>query len=168
MRPFSIRLFLPSGSPDGILVATNDSWPGRAVVYPRGLAGEVKERQEYRQPGVYALLGQKRMYIGGGDPVGDCLDSDAENKDFWHKAVFFTAEGGRLDKAHVQYLESRLIALAKDSGRVSLVHENQHAAPGLSEEGYAFAERFLYEILQMLPLLGFHHLSPLGYVDDCD
>ena len=160
MQPFSIRIFLPSGSPDGILVATNDSWLGRAVVYPRRFAGEVKGRKEYKQPGVYVLLGPNRMYIGGGDPVGDCLDVDARDKDFWHKAVFFTAEGGRINKSHVQHLESRLIALAKDSGRVSLVHENQHAAPGLSEEGYAFAESFLYEILRMLPLLGFHHVSP--------
>ncbi len=166
MRPFSIRIFSPSGTPDGVLVATNDNWPGRAVIYPRDLAGEVKGRKEYLQPGVYILVGPKRMYIGEGDPVGDRLDTHARNKAFWNKAVFFTAEGGRLNKAHVQHLESRLIALAKDTGRVTLENGNQPTVPALSEEDYAFAENFLHECLLMLPLLGFQQFVPVGTEGD--
>ncbi len=161
MRPFSIRIFSPSGTPDGVLVATNDNWPGRAVIYPRDLAGEVKGRKEYQQPGVYILVGPSRMYIGEGDPVGDRLDAHARNKAFWRKAVFFSAEGGRLNKAHVQHLESRLIALAKDTGRVTLENGNQPSVPALSEEDYAFAENFLHECLLMLPLLGFQQFVPV-------
>lgn len=159
MRPFSIRLFSPSGAPDGILVASRDDWPGRAVIFPRALAGEVKGRKEYQQPGIYILVSSKRMYIGEGDPVGDRIDSHVKHKDFWKKGVFFTAEGGRLNKAHVQHLESRLIALAKHAHRVPLDNANQPTVPALSEEEHAFTENFLHEVLLMLSLLGFWQFS---------
>lgn len=159
MRPFSIRLFSPSGAPDGILVASRDDWPGRAVIFPRELAGEVKGRKEYQQPGVYMLVSNKRMYIGEGDPVGDRIDSHVRKRDFWKKGVFFTAEGGRLNKAHVQHLEARLIALAKTVNRVTLENATQPTVPALSEEDHAFSENFLHEILLMLPILGFWQFS---------
>lgn len=159
MRPFSIRLFSPSGAPDGILVASRDDWPGRAVIFPRALAGEVKGRKEYQQPGIYILVSRKRMYIGEGDPVGDRIDTHVKYKDFWKKGVFFTAEGGRLNKAHVQHLESRLISLAKHANRVPLDNANQPTVPALSEEDHAFTENFLHEVLLMLPLLGFWQFS---------
>ncbi|MFZ2268622.1 MAG: GIY-YIG nuclease family protein [Azonexus sp.] len=159
MRPFSIRIFVPSGDPEGIRIVSRDDWPGKAVVFPRELLGEVKGRREYQQPGVYLLAGGKRLYIGEGDPLGERLDSHARNKTFWKKAVFFTAESGRLNKAHVQHLESRLVGLAHAAGLAELDNGNQPLPPALSEEEYASAENFLREILLMLPLLGFWHFD---------
>lgn len=159
MRPFSIRLFSPSGEPEGILIASRDDWPGRAVIFPRELAGEVKGRKEYQQPGIYILVSSKLMYIGEGDPVGDRIDTHVKMKDFWRRGIFFTAEGGRLNKAHVQHLESRLIAMAKLAKRVGLDNANQPTVPALSEEEHAFTENFLREVLLMLPILGFWQFS---------
>ncbi|MBL1265851.1 GIY-YIG nuclease family protein [Methylomicrobium sp. RS1] len=155
MRPFSIKIFVPSGDPEGVRIVSRDDWPGKAVVFPRELLGEVKGRREYQQPGVYLLAGGKKLYIGEGDPLGERLGEHARKKAFWKKAVFFTAEGGRLNKAHVQHLESKLIALAHDAGLVELDNGNQPTTPALSEEEYASAENFLREILLILPLLGF-------------
>ena len=155
MRPFSIKIFVPSGDPEGVRVVTRDDWTGKAIVFPRPLLGEVKGRREYQQPGVYLLAGGKKLYIGEGDPVGKRLEDHASKKAFWKKAVFFTAEGGRLNKAHVQHLESRLCALARQANLAELDNGNHPAAPALSEEEYASAENFLREILLMLPLLGF-------------
>lgn len=157
--PFSIRIFVPSGDPEGVLVASRDDWPGKAVVFPRHLLGEVKGRREFKQPGVYLLVGPKKIYIGEGDPVGERLNDHARKKEFWSKAVFFTSEGGRLNKAHVQHLESRLYGLAKESARVDLDNEKNPQPPALSEEDYAFAQNFLGEITLMLPLLGFWQLE---------
>jgi len=133
-------MFAPSGDPDGVIVASRDDWLGRAVVFPRALVGEVRGRREYAQPGVYILVSQKRMYIGEGDPLGVRIDAHIKQKDFWRRGVFFTAEGGRLNKAHIQHLESRLIALAKNAGRVEMDNANQPAVPGLLEEEHAFVE----------------------------
>lgn len=155
MRPFSIKIFVPSGDPEGVRVVSRDDWTGRAVVFPRELLGEVKGRREYQQPGVYLLAGGKKLYIGEGDPVGKRLEDHASKKSFWRKAIFFTAEGGRLNKAHVQHLESRLCSLAKQANLAELDNGNQPIPPALSEDEHAACENFLGEILLMLPLLGF-------------
>lgn len=155
MRPFSIKIFVPSGNPEGVRVVTRDDWTGKAIVFPRELLGEVKGRREYQQPGIYLLAGAKKLYIGEGDPVGKRLEDHASKKSFWRKAIFFTAEGGRLNKAHVQHLESRLYSLAKQASLADLENVQQPTPPALSEDEHAFCENFLGEILLMLPLLGF-------------
>lgn len=159
MRPFSIRLFAPSGDPEGVLVASRDDWPGRAIIFPRELVGEVRGRKEYAEPGVYLLVSSRHMYIGEGDPVGKRIDDHVKNKDFWGRGVFFTAEGRRLNKAHVQHLESRLVGLAKQAARVKLDNANTPQPPALSEEEHAFSENFLAQMLLTLPLLGFWQFS---------
>lgn len=166
LRPFSIRIFVPSGNPEGILVASRDDWPGKATIFPRELIGEAKRRREFQQPGVYLLVGRNKGYIGEGDPVGERLERHAKEKEFWHRAVFFTSESGRLNKAHVQHLESRLIRLAKEANRIVLDNGNTPTTPNLSEEEHAFAENFLREILLMLPLLGFWHLDAEDVLPD--
>ena len=82
--------------------------------------GEVKARPELAQTGVYLLLGPRpdgegeMLYVGEGDPIRPRLESHYAQKDFWTRAIgFTTATAGQLNKAHVQFLESRLIALAR-------------------------------------------------------
>lgn len=153
--PFTTKLFAPSGSPDGVLVASRDDWPGRAIIFPKELVGEVKGRKEYTEPGVYLLVSARKMYIGEGDPVGDRIDSHVAKKDFWRRGLIFTAEGRRLNKAHIQHLESRLVGIANQTGRVDLDNVNKPKPPALSEEEHAFCENFLQQMLMTLPLLGF-------------
>lgn len=69
MRPFSIRIFVPSGDPNGVLVASRDDWPGRVVIFSRDLLREAKGRKEFALPGVYLLVSGNKLYIGEGDPV---------------------------------------------------------------------------------------------------
>jgi hypothetical protein len=166
--PFTTKLFAPSGSPDGVIVASRDDWPGRAIVFPRELVGEVKGRKEYSEPGVYVLVSARQMYIGEGDPVGYRIDSHVNKKDFWRRGVFFTAEGQRLNKAHIQHLESRLVSIAKQTGNTELVNGNSPQKPALCEEDFAFCENFLFHILQTLPLLGFHQFKADMGLDDAE
>lgn len=153
--PFTTKLFAPSGSPDGVIVASRDDWTGRAIIFPRELVGEVKGRKEYSEPGVYLLVSARKMYIGEGDPVGGRIDSHVSNKEFWKRGLIFTAEGRRLNKAHIQHLESRLVSIAQQANRVELDNGNNPKPPVLSEEEYAFCESFLQQMLLTLPLLGF-------------
>lgn len=160
MRPFTIKLFVPSGNPNGVLVASRDDWPGRAVIFPRALIGEVRGRKEFNQPGVYILVGKNKMYVGEGDPVGTRLDDHVKKKDFWTRAIFFTAESGRLNKAHIQHLESKLHGVGKEVSRVTVENIQNPGEPVLSEEDRAFANGFFQEILNMLPSLGFNQFIP--------
>ena len=162
MKPdaFSLRIFVADGDPDGLRIVERSNWIGKAVVFPRALLPNVKQRNEFTQTGVYLLLGPRddgegdKLYIGEGDPVRPRLESHYANKGFWSWAVFFVAGQGQLNKAHVQFLESRLIRLAKVAKRMPLDNANQPSEPTLSEADSADMEVFLKNMLGMLPILG--------------
>jgi hypothetical protein len=158
--PFSLRIFVADGDPDGLRIIERSNWTGRAIVFPRALFPEVRDRDEFQQTGVYILIGPKpdsdgdKIYIGEGDPVRQRLESHYATKDFWTHAVFFVAGPGHLNKAHIQYLESKLVARAAEAKRMSLDNGNKPAEPTLSEADRADMEVFLQNILGMLPVLG--------------
>lgn len=97
------------------------------------------------------------LYVGEGDPIRPRLESHYAQKDFWTRAIgFTTTTAGQLNKAHVQFLESRLVALARAAKRMPLDNANQPAEPSLSEADRADMEVFLGHMLGMLPVLGVH------------
>lgn len=57
--PFSLRIFVADGDPDGLRVVERSNWIGKALMFPRALLPRVKGRSELSQTGVYLLLGQK-------------------------------------------------------------------------------------------------------------
>lgn len=160
--PFSLRIFVADGDPDGLRLVERSNWIGKAVIFPRALYPEVRERDEFQQTGVYLLIGLResgsgdQIYIGEGDPVRPRLEQHYAKKDFWTKAVFFVAGQAQLNKAHVQYLESQLIKLATAAKRVQLENGNSPTEPTLSEADRADMDVFLGNILGMLPVLGVH------------
>lgn len=162
LTPFSLRIFVADGDPDGLRLVERSNWIGKAVVFPRSLLPKIKGRDEFNQTGVYLLLGPRedgqgdQLYIGEGDPIGPRLDSHYAKKDFWTRAVFFVAGPGQLNKAHVQFLESRLVQQAKAAKRVQLENGNAPTEPSLSEADRADMVVFLANLLSMLPVLGIH------------
>jgi hypothetical protein len=163
MTPFSLRIFVADGDPDGLRIVEKSNWIGKALVFPRALLPQVKARPELAQTGVYLLLGPRpdregdMLYVGEGDPIRPRLESHYAKKDFWTRAIgFTTTTSGQLNKAHVQFLESRLIALARAAKRMPLDNANQPAEPSLSEADRADMEVFLGHMLGMLPVLGVH------------
>ncbi len=162
LKPFSLRIFVADGDPDGLRVVERSNWVGKAIVFPRALLPKIKQRAELDQTGVYLLLGPREngegemLYIGEGDPVRPRLESHYAQKDFWNRAVCFVAAPGQLNKAHVQFLEANLIRLANAAKRLPLDNANQPAEPSLSEADCADMQVFLENMLGMLPVLGIH------------
>ena len=161
--PFSLRIFIADGDPDGLRIVEKSNWIGKALVFPRALLPQVKARPELAQTGLYLLLGPRpdgegdMLYVGEGDPILPRLQDHQAKKDFWTRAIgFTTTTAGQLNKAHVQFLESRLIALARAAKRMPLDNANQPAEPSLSEADRAEMEVFLGHMLGMLPVLGVH------------
>lgn len=158
--PFSLKIFVATGDPDGLRIVERSNWIGRAIVFPRSLLPTIKQREEFAQTGVYLLLGPRpdgdgeMIYIGEGDPVKPRLENHFNNKDFWTRAVFFVAGAGQLNKAHVQFLESQLIQRAKDAKRMRLENIKSENEPTLSEADRADMLVFLDHMLSMLPVLG--------------
>lgn len=161
-QPFSLRIFVADGDPDGLRLVERSNWIGKALMFPRALYTKVRTRDEFNQTGVYLLLGPRTdgdgemLYIGEGDPVGPRLESHYAKKDFWTQAVFLVAGSGQLNKAHVQYLEAKLVAKALAAKRVKLDNGNTPTEPTLSEADRADMDVFLGNILGMLPVLGIH------------
>lgn len=161
-KPFSLRIFVTDGDPDGLRLVERSNWIGKAVIFPRALYPTVRGREEFQQTGVYLLIGPResgdgdQIYIGEGDPVRPRLEQHYAKKDFWTRAVFFVAGSGQLNKAHVQYLEAQLINRANAAKRVPLENNNFPTEPTLSEADRADMDVFLENILGMLPVLGIH------------
>lgn len=162
VTPFSLRIFVADGDPDGLRIVERFNASARAVVFPRALLPQVKARPELQQTGVYLLLGPRPdgegdlLYVGEGDPIRPRLESHYAQKDFWTRAIGFVAVGGLMNKAHVQFLEARLIALARAAKRVPLDNGNFPSEPTLSEADRADMLVFLDHMLGMLPVLGVH------------
>lgn len=158
-RPTSIRIFLADGIPDGLRIVEKSNWTGRAVVANRTQIDRALTRDEMAQPGVYVLTGTSdegasRLYVGEADVLRERVRQHVANKEFWTRIVAFSSSNEGLNKAHVRYLEARLISLARESKQWELENGTHPAPPPLSEPDRADAEWFLAEMLVIFPLLG--------------
>ena len=75
------------------------------------------------------------------------------SKDFWNNVTFFITKDENLTKAHVRYIEGRLIEIAKTAGR-SIVMNSQGSGAKLPESDREDMEVFLVKMQQVLPVLG--------------
>jgi hypothetical protein len=160
LRPFFIRVLVPTGDPDGLRIVEKSNWTGVGVVFNRTNYKEVVSRGELEKTGVYVLVGTSNdsilptLYIGEGDPVKNRLNQHYGKKDFWEWAVFFVAKDDSLNKAHVQHLEAELLRLAREAKQCKLDNGQGALVPTLSEAELALADSFLHDILSIFPLLG--------------
>jgi len=159
-KPYSIKIFLPGGDPDGVRTIEKSNWSGAGIVIPRALMGEAKSRRELTRTGVYVLVGPPeesglpRVYVGEGDPIKPRLEQHAAKKDFWTNCIAFTSKDENMNKAHVQFIESRLVSLAAHAKRCVLDNGNVPSLPSLSEADVADSEGFLFEMMLCFPVLG--------------
>ena len=159
-RPFSIKLFVPSGDPDDLRIIEKSNWTGVGVVVHRASYKSLSKRPEADRTGVYILVGSSedgllpQVYIGEGEPVRRRLNAHYRNKEFWEWAVFFVTKDGSLNKAHVKYIEARLLDLA-GKAKLSVLENSGSSLPAnLSEADLADVESFLEDVLTILPIIG--------------
>lgn len=105
-------------------------------------------------------MGDNLAYIGEAEIIRDRLKQH-KAKDFWTSVVVFVSKDENLTKAHIRYLENRLLQGAKAVGRYAL--ENSNASnPKLPESDREDMEAYLSRIRQVLPVLGSDLLSPFA------
>jgi hypothetical protein len=156
-----IKLFLVDGTPGGLTTAEITNWTGHVLQARRSdLAGLLK-RDEAQRTGVYLLLGDdesaagdSRCYIGEADVVADRLRHHHRDKDFWDRVVVITSKDTNLTKSHGRYLESRLITLATQAGRVMLENGTAPPVPALPEADASDMDYFVGQLQIVLPVLG--------------
>lgn len=159
-RPFSIKIFVPDGDPDGLRIVEKSNWTGVGVVFRRTNYKRAVCRNEFERTGVYVLVGSSEessmptIYVGEGAPVKDRFNQHYSKKEFWEWAVFFTSKDGSMNKADVKYIEARLLELAKNAKQCKLDNTQPSLPPSLTESEIADNESFLSDILNIFPLLG--------------
>jgi hypothetical protein len=127
---------------------------------PRSSYPKARAREELSRPGVYVLVGpseetagRTRIYVGEADVLSKRLDQHLKDKGFWSRAIVFTSKDQNLNKAHVRYLESRLVRLANEAGRAEVGNSTVPASPSLSESEAAEMDAFMEEMLSIYPVL---------------
>jgi hypothetical protein len=51
--PFTLRIFVPDGDPEGVRIIDRMNWTGLGIVFPRGKWADVKKRPDLAKTGVY-------------------------------------------------------------------------------------------------------------------
>ena len=168
MTSATIKLFLPDGDAKGLRTAEISNWTGKALAAPRTELDRLVAREECETAGVYVLTGSDPVtnaphaYIGEAEIIRDRLKQH-KGKEFWVSAIVFVSKDENLTKAHVRYLENRLLSEAAQVGRFTL-EQNQASGSKLPESDREDMEVFLSRIRQLLPVLGSDLLTPIAQV----
>lgn len=160
----SVRLFLADGTPGGLLTAEIMNWTGSITAASRSDLPALLHRPEVARTGVYLLMGEDAetggpmAYIGESDVVKNRLMQHAQpeptGKDFWSRVVVLTSKDANLTKAHALYLESRIVALAKQADRAKLTNVQAPDPIALPEADRSDMEYFIEQAKIVLPVLG--------------
>lgn len=161
----TVKIFLVNGDAAGLRTAEIYGWTGKAVAGPRSQLEAVLDRDEAAGPGVYFLTGvnpetgKDRVYIGEAERIRARIKLHLE-RDFWKSLVFFVSHDENFTKAHIKYLEGKVINKARDVARYEVENCNASGTK-LPEAEAAYMDDYFQKIEQLLPLLGQEFLKPV-------
>lgn len=165
-NPFTIRIFVPDGDPEGIRIIDRLSSTGIFFAFPRDKWSAIKNRPELRGAGIYILSGYSNpedelptIYVGQADTVTNRIEQHIKTKEFWDKAVVFVS-ANKINATHAKWLEHALIKRVVETGRSKVENGNSPLEPTISEAEKAEMNVFLTEIYQTLPLAGLRAFEP--------
>jgi hypothetical protein len=162
MSSATIKIFLVHGDPKRLRTAELSNWTGKGVAGPRSEFDGIYAREESNKSGIYFLSGddpesgKPAIYIGEAENINSRIKQQLE-KDFWNQIVYFISKDENLTKAHIRYLEGRLIEQARNANR-AIVINGQSSGARLPESDREDMEVFLEKINQLLPVLGIETL----------
>lgn len=163
----SIRVYLADATVTGIRYAELVNWTGHAIACPRNRLSELPSWPEAAKPGIYFLFesrfGDSKpvAYIGESENVLQRLITHDRNKEFWNEVVIFTSKDENLTKAHIKYLESSLVSLAKQADRFQLDNGNTPPESSLPRADRDAMAEFVDNIRMVLGILGYQILEPI-------
>lgn len=161
----TVKIFLTEGDPASVRTAEISNWTGKAVAGPRSQLELILQRDEAKKPGIYFLTGinsetgKPRVYIGEAEIIRSRMKNHLD-RDFWKTVIFFVSKDENLTKAHIKYLEGKLIEMTKTADRFELDNTNASGSH-LPESDAADMNVFLAKVEQLLPVLGQDFLKPI-------
>lgn len=161
MRPQSILIFLPDGSPRSVKIAEITNRVVKAILVPRNKIDYISKREELKNVGLYFLFGENTegikplLYVGEAENCLDRIKQHNKQKDFWNYAIVFISKINAFTKSHAKFLEHVAIKQAKENNRYKLENGNTPSAPYVTES----MEADLLDSFETVKIL----LSTLGY-----
>lgn len=161
IEPITIKLYLVQGQPGELRTAEISNWSGKAIAGSRRNLADLRAREELEGPGVYFLIGEDdelgvpKAYVGEAENVSKRLASKKHiDRDFWVSAIVFVSKDQNLTKAHIKYIEGKLIEKGQSLGLA--LDNGQGSGAALPESDAADMDAFLDRVYQLLPVLGVH------------
>lgn len=164
----TIKLFLMDADPEGRIICELSNWTGKAYRIPRGKVKDCANRDELKGTAVYLLFGKAetsvskpKVYIGEAENVYSRLIQHVSEKEFWNESVVFISKDENLNKAHIKYLESRLVEKASLASRYDIQNGNTPTKSSISEADQAEMEEFVEYVQMLINTMGFKVFEPL-------
>ena len=143
------------------------NWSGKAIFSPRSTLKKLIQRDEFNRPGVYFLKGLPKtseylesIYIGEAEELRARFKQHLTGDKDFESILAFISKDELLTKAHIRYLESRLITLAREAKTSYVENTNSPKLAWLSEADIDDMEYFLQQITLILPTAGIQALIP--------
>jgi hypothetical protein len=161
MKPQTIQIFLPDGSPTSIREAEITNRLMKAILFPRAKMDEVSKREVVHFTGVYFLFGSDEdgmnamVYIGEGEDCFKRIQDHNRKKDFWSHCIVVTTKTNEYTKTDVKYLEHHCLAQADKIGRYKTDNGKDSQRPSIPET----REHDLLDNFETMKIL----LATLGY-----
>lgn len=161
MKPQTIQIFLPDGSPTSIREAELTNRLIKAILFPRNKIDEVSKRDMVHYTGVYFLFGineedsKPLVYIGEGEDCFKRIQDHNRKKDFWTHCIVVTTKTNEYTKTDVKFLEHYCLGQADKIGRYKTENGKDSQRPSVPET----REHDLLDNFETMKLL----LATLGY-----
>ena len=88
-EPYSVRILVADGDPEGIRIVEQPNWSGTGIVFPCPRWADARERSEFDAAGMYLLVGEPAddrlptIAIGGGAPLREQIDAAFDGPAPW-------------------------------------------------------------------------------------
>ncbi|OWJ92717.1 hypothetical protein B6S59_19315 [Pseudomonas sp. A46] len=155
-----LTIYMLDGTATGPKTIEIGNWSGKAIFAPRAILKSLLSRNEFNSPGVYFLRNQSEssefnesVYIGEAEELRARLKQHIAERDF-ESVICFLSKDELLTKAHIKYLESRLIYLSQHANSSKIENSNNPKPAKLSEADISDMEYFIDQIRLILPTVG--------------
>jgi len=159
-----LTVFMLDGTATGPKTIEIGNWSGRAIFSPRASLKSLLQRSEFAAQGVYLLQSESdedkyesAIYIGEAEELAARLRQHIADRDF-ESVVCFSSRDEGLTKAHIKYLEAKLIQLARDANTSHVENSNNPRGARLSEAEASDMDYFIEQIKLILPVVGIRSL----------
>ena len=156
----------PWGRPSECLVVRGLNSGVETISFARDAFGQLKSKESARltRAAGYVLFDAgttlpSRLYVGHADPLVGRIPDHLRSRSWWTRCAYVGAADGVLNRAHVAYIETELVQLARRSNAIVLDNAVDPKPRELSARERHRAEQGLTEFLGHLDVLGLNRFS---------